>query len=169
VEAHRDGAQDRRRIVSLHTGESPEEASNRRSTNCGVTLVRGCRIAQSIDSIGRSLFRINREGAAMDDVKSGKSNDPIRRAADQEALSNAPGAHPVGTGVGALSGAAAGAAIGMAAGPVGAAVGGVLGAAAGGLAGKGIAEIVNPADEEQHWRDAYVREPYFKPGQKYDQ
>jgi hypothetical protein len=104
----------------------------------------------------------------MDDVKPGKSTDPNKRATDQEALPNAPGAHPLGTGVGVLTGAAAGAAIGRAAGPVGAAVGGVLGAAAGGLTGKGIAEIVNPADEEQHWRDAYVREPYFKPGQTYD-
>jgi hypothetical protein len=104
----------------------------------------------------------------MDDVKRRKTPDVPERASDQESLANAPGAHPVGTGVGVLSGAAAGAAIGMAGGPIGAAVGGVIGAAAGGLAGKGVAELVNPIAEEEHWRDAYVREPYFQPGTTYD-
>jgi phage tail tape-measure protein len=59
-------------------------------------------------------------------------------------LTGAPGAHPVGTGLGAVSGAAAGASIGAAAGPVGAAVGTVVGAVAGALAGKGAAEAVHP-------------------------
>ena len=59
-------------------------------------------------------------------------------------LTGAPGAHPVGTGLGAVSGAAAGASIGAAAGPVGAAVGTVVGALAGALAGKGAAEAVHP-------------------------
>ena len=104
----------------------------------------------------------------MDDVKPRKTPDVPERAIDPASLENAPGAHPVGTGVGVLTGAAAGAAIGMAAGPVGAAVGGVIGAAAGGLAGKAVAETVNPIAEEEHWRDAYVREPYFQPGQTYD-
>ena len=104
----------------------------------------------------------------MDDVKPRKAPDIVTHPTDPEALPHPPDSHPVGTGLGVLSGAAAGAAIGMAGGPVGAVVGGVLGAAAGGLAGKGIAELVNPADEEEHWRDAYVREPYFQPGQTYD-
>ena len=47
-------------------------------------------------------------------------------------LTGAPGANPVGTGLGAVSGAAAGASIGAAAGPMGAAVGTVVGAVAGG-------------------------------------
>jgi phage tail tape-measure protein len=59
-------------------------------------------------------------------------------------LTGAPGAHPVGTGLGAVSGAAAGASLGAAAGPVGAAVGTVVGALAGALAGKGAAEAVHP-------------------------
>ena len=103
----------------------------------------------------------------MDEVKGGEDNTP-ERATDQQSLSNAPGAHPVGTGVGVLSGAAAGIAIGAAGGPIGAAVGGVIGGAVGGLAGKGIAEVVNPIEEDKHWRDSYVREPYFKPGSNYD-
>jgi len=61
-------------------------------------------------------------------------------------LTGAPGAHPVGTGLGAVSGAAAGASIGAAAGPVGAAVGTVVGAVAGALAGRGAAEAVNPTE-----------------------
>lgn len=61
-------------------------------------------------------------------------------------LTGAPGAHPVGTGLGAVSGAAAGASIGAAAGPLGAAVGTVVGAVAGALAGRGAAEAVNPTE-----------------------
>ena len=57
-------------------------------------------------------------------------------------ITNAPGAHPVGTGVGAMGGAAAGAAAGAFGGPVGAVVGGVVGAVAGGLGGKAVAESV---------------------------
>ena len=64
-------------------------------------------------------------------------------------LTGARGAHPVGTGLGAVSGAAAGASIGAAAGPVGAAVGTVVGAVAGALAGKGAAEAVNPTEPER--------------------
>ena len=61
-------------------------------------------------------------------------------------LTGTPGAHPVGTGLGAVSGAAAGASIGAAAGPLGAALGTVVGAVAGALAGKGAAEAVNPTE-----------------------
>ena len=64
-----------------------------------------------------------------------KNLDPITKT---------PGAHPVGTGVGATGGAVAGAAIGSVAGPVGTVVGGVVGAIAGGLAGKEVAEKSNP-------------------------
>ena len=104
----------------------------------------------------------------MDEVKRANTPPPAEPVADDESLAMTPGAHPVGTGVGVLAGAAAGAAIGMAGGPVGAAIGGVLGAAAGGLTGKAVAESVNPIEEDKYWRDAYVREPYFKPGQTYD-
>ncbi len=58
------------------------------------------------------------------------------------------GAHPVGTGVGAISAGAAGMAIGAAVGgPIGAVIGGIAGAVGGGLAGKGLAESVNPTEE----------------------
>ncbi len=83
-------------------------------------------------------------------------------------ITNAPGAHPVGTGVGAMGGAAAGAAAGAFGGPVGAVVGGVVGAVAGGLGGKAVAESVNPTAEEAYWRDNYNREPYYETGRTYD-
>ena len=83
-------------------------------------------------------------------------------------LSGASGAHPVGTGVGAVAGGAAGAAIGSFAGPLGTALGAVIGAGAGGLAGKATAEAVDPTAEEAYWREGYVREPYYRDGYTYD-
>lgn len=78
-----------------------------------------------------------------------------------DAITGAPGSHPVGTAIGATGGAAAGAVVGMLAGPVGAVVGGVVGAVAGGLAGKGAAEIVDPTIEDTYWRTTYTTVPYF--------
>ncbi len=95
-------------------------------------------------------------------------------AADERELRNldpitqAPGAHPVGTGVGATGGGVAGAAIGAIGGPIGAAVGLVAGALVGGLAGKATAERINPTLEEAYWRESYTREPYYEAGRSYD-
>lgn len=83
-------------------------------------------------------------------------------------ITEAPGAHPVGTGVGATGGGLAGAAIGAVGGPVGAAVGLVAGALVGGLAGKATAERINPTMEEAYWRESYTREPYYEAGRSYD-
>ena len=88
--------------------------------------------------------------------------------ANRDPLSGAPGAHPVGTGLGAAGGAAAGAAVGAVGGPVGAVVGGAIGAIAGGRAGKGAAEAVNPTAEEAYWRDNYSTRPYVGPGDSYE-
>lgn len=84
-------------------------------------------------------------------------------------ISKEPGAHPVGTGLGAVAGgASAGVAAGMVGGPIGALAGGVIGAVVGGLGGKAAAEAVNPTAEEAFWRDNYDREPYYQPGRSYD-
>lgn len=91
--------------------------------------------------------------------KNPKNADPI---------TGAPGAHPVGTGVGAAGGAMAGAAVGAVAGPVGAVIGGAAGAVAGGLAGKGAAERVNPTAEDAYWKDNYTKSPGYKPGYTWD-
>lgn len=84
-------------------------------------------------------------------------------------LSGAPGAHPVGTGVGAMAGgAAAGAAIGAIAGPLGAFIGVAVGAVVGGLAGKGVAEMIDPTAEETYWRANYTNRPYVAANATYD-
>ncbi len=84
-------------------------------------------------------------------------------------ITGTPGAHPVGTGVGAIAGgAAAGALTGTAAGPLGTLVGASLGAIVGGLAGKSIAESIDPTQEDSYWREHHVSRPYVKPGVGYD-
>lgn len=87
---------------------------------------------------------------------------------NRDPITDEPGAHPVGTGIGATGGAVAGAAAGTLGGPVGVAVGGVAGAVIGGLAGKAAAEAVNPTAEEEYWREQYLREPYYEPGRSFD-
>ena len=96
-------------------------------------------------------------------------NDNIRTGdANRDPLTGAPGAHPVGTGVGAVGGAAAGAAIGTAAGPVGTLVGGAIGAVVGGLAGKATAESIDPTAEDAYWRGNYSSRPYVDRSSSYD-
>ena len=85
-----------------------------------------------------------------------------------DAITGAPGSHPVGTGVGAAGAGAAGAAIGSMAGPIGTVVGAVVGAVAGGYAGKGVAEMVDPTAEDAYWRENYKSRPYAK-GTDYNQ
>jgi uncharacterized protein (TIGR02271 family) len=66
-------------------------------------------------------------------------------SANRDPITGTPGAHPVGTGVGAIAGGVAtGAAVGTVAGPIGTAVGAAVGAVAGGLVGKSVAEEVDP-------------------------
>src|SRR3954470_2056865 len=88
-----------------------------------------------------------------------------------DAITGAPGSHPIGTGVGAAGAGAAGAAIGSVVPGVGTAVGGavgaVVGAVAGGLAGKAVAEAVNPTEEDAYWRDNFSSRPYAS-GSTYD-
>jgi hypothetical protein len=76
---------------------------------------------------------------------------------NSDPLTDAPGAHPIETGIGAtVAGAAAGLAVGAVGGPVGAVIGATVGGAvAGGLVGKGIGELIDPTTE-----DAWLRE-YF--------
>lgn len=97
---------------------------------------------------------------ALDEKSKDLNLDPI---------TDEPGAHPVGTGLGAVAGgAAAGAAAGAFGGPVGAVAGAVVGAVAGGLGGKAVAEAVNPTAEQAYWRDNYNREPYYEAGHSFD-
>jgi hypothetical protein len=102
-------------------------------------------------------------------MRENRVTDTPARDANRDPITGAPGAHPVGTGLGATGGAAAGAAIGAAAGgPVGAAIGLAAGAVAGGLAGKGAAEAVNPTIEDAYWRENYVSQPWVERNYNYD-
>lgn len=95
-----------------------------------------------------------------------------RPDANPDPITGAPGSHPAGTGVGAvaggLAGAMAGAAIGSAVPVAGTVIGAVVGAVAGGLVGKGVAESVNPTDEDAYWRDTYKTRPYYETGRTYE-
>lgn len=89
--------------------------------------------------------------------------------ANRDPLSGQPGAHPVGTGIGAAGAGTIGAVVGgVVAGPIGAVVGSVIGSVAGGLAGKSAAEKVNPTIEDEYWRNNYVTQPYMEPGRQYE-
>src|SRR5687768_10411843 len=101
----------------------------------------------------------------------GTPGEDIHREKDanRDPITDAPGAHPIGVGVGAAGAGTAGALIGSVAGPVGTAVGAVVGAVAGGLAGKGVAEAVNPTAEDAYWRDEYRNRPYYDAGTTYDE
>ncbi len=70
--------------------------------------------------------------------------------------------HNLAKGSGATGGAIAGAAVGAVGGPIGMAAGAAVGAVVGGAVLQGAAGVVNPANEDAHWREAYVREPYYK-------
>jgi len=97
-------------------------------------------------------------------------NNPDRaHDANRDPITGEPGAHPVGTGLGAAgAGAAAGAAGGAIAGPAGAVVGAIAGGIAGGLAGKAAGEAVNPTDEDAYWRRNFNDRPYADATTTYD-
>ncbi|MBA4064345.1 MAG: hypothetical protein C0501_11660 [Isosphaera sp.] len=75
-------------------------------------------------------------------------------------LTDAPGSHPIETGVGAVvGGALSGLAVGtLTAGPLGAVAGAIAGGAvAGGYAGKGVGELLDPTTEDNWIRDYLAR------------
>jgi hypothetical protein len=83
--------------------------------------------------------------------------------------SREPGAHPVGTDIGAAGGAVTGTAIGGAiGGPAGAVIDGAIGALGGGLAGKNAADVVNATEEEAYWRETFLSRPYADETLGYD-
>jgi hypothetical protein len=75
-------------------------------------------------------------------------------------ITDAPGSHPIETGIGAvIGGAASGLAVGtLTAGPLGAVAGAIAGGAlAGGLAGKGVGELIDPTTEDNWIREYFAR------------
>jgi phage tail tape-measure protein len=97
-------------------------------------------------------------------------NQPVKPMDEnRDPISGEPGAHPLGTGIGAVAaGAAAGAAGGAVGGPVGLVAGTVIGAVAGGLGGKAIAESFDPTVEDAYWRENYRDRPYAESSLDYD-
>lgn len=94
---------------------------------------------------------------------------PPRGDRNADPITNAPGSHPVETGIGAaLGGAATGAAVGTVAGPIGTAVGMMAGAVAGGLAGKGVGELIDPTTEDNWLRDRFASRPYVREGETFE-
>lgn len=94
---------------------------------------------------------------------------PPRGDRNPDPITNAPGSHPIETGIGAaVAGAASGMAVGAVTGPVGAAVGAAVGAVAGGLAGKGIGEMIDPTTEDNWLRDNYHTRPYYREGDTFE-
>ena len=89
-------------------------------------------------------------------------------AMNRDPITDAPGSHPVGTGLGTTGGAVAGAVVGSIAGPLGTLVGGVVGAIAGAGIGHVTGEAVNPTAEEAYWRGAYINEPYYDSNYTFD-
>jgi outer membrane lipoprotein SlyB len=79
-----------------------------------------------------------------------KEGSTTQVATNLDPITGAPGAHPVGVGLGAaVGGIAAGAAAGtIAVGPLGTVVGAAVGAIAGGLGGKSVAEHFDPTVAE---------------------
>jgi uncharacterized protein YcfJ len=112
----------------------------------------------------RSYIQLDSE---MRSARMKETTDTRKQDSNRDPITGEPGAHPVGTGLGAAGGGAAGAAIGAAGGPIGVAVGTVIGAVAGGLAGKGVAEAVDPTAENAYWEKNYRNEPYYEAGREY--
>lgn len=103
-----------------------------------------------------------------DTTKKGTHAD---RDADRnpDPITGEPGAHPLGTGIGAAGVGTVGTAVGaVVGGPVGAVVGAAVGAVAGGLAGKRAAEAIDPTVENDYWRSNYDSRPYYESNYTYE-
>jgi hypothetical protein len=94
---------------------------------------------------------------------------PPKGNRNADPITDAPGSHPIETGIGALAaGAAIGLAVSAVAGPVAVAVGAAAGAVAGGYAGKGVGELIDPTTEDNWLRDNFKSRPYVEEGDSYE-
>jgi len=128
---------------------------------------------QAVDS--PSQVEVQANGNADNNVAynrdSNLENDPdINPDSNPDPISGQPGAHPLGTGVGAAGVGSVATVVGSAvAGPIGAVVGAVVGSVVGGLAGKATAERIDPSFEESHWREHYSSRPYVEKDATYEE
>ncbi len=117
----------------------------------------------------------------MDTMNERKRN--LMKDSNPDPITGEPGSHPVGVSAGTLVGAtggavaglaaasasaAAGAALGTAAGPAGMVAGAIVGGIVGAAAGKGLAEAVNPTEEDEFWSKNYHTRPYATDTLEYD-
>src|SRR4051812_27121912 len=116
----------------------------------------------------RTIYAVSRKLSIPPLVMNKKHSSDNTDALNRDPITDQPGAHPIGTGVGAAAAGATGAAVGMVGGPVGAVVGAVVGSVLGGLAGKGVAEGINPTVEDAYWRENYGKETYVEPDSQYE-
>jgi phage tail tape-measure protein len=94
---------------------------------------------------------------------------PPRGERNADPITDAPGAHPIETGIGAaVAGVAGGMAVGAVAGPLATAIGMAVGAVAGGYAGKGIGEMIDPTTEDNWLRENFKSRPYVEDGDSYE-
>jgi len=97
------------------------------------------------------------------------TNNPRTGSAGQDrnadAITGAPGSHPLGTGIGTTSGALTGAALGAIGGPIGAAIGLIAGGITGAVIGHKAGEANDPTED---WRESYSDKPYFDKTHDYD-
>jgi len=106
----------------------------------------------------------------MDKKETYKVTNRSGQDSNPDLITEAPGSHPVATGVGALAAGAAGAAIGSVVPGVGTIVGAVIGTIAGsvggGYAGKAVGEAIDPTGEDatsdEYWRQNHKNRPYGK-------
>jgi hypothetical protein len=111
--------------------------------------------------LGGNMANVTNPEKKVDIPPSGRRNaDPI---------TNAPGSHPIETGIGAAAvGAASGMAAGAVTGPLGAAIGAAVGAVAGGYVGKGVGEMIDPTTEDNWLRENFKSRPYVEEGDTFD-
>jgi hypothetical protein len=94
---------------------------------------------------------------------------PPKGNRNADPITNAPGSHPIETGIGAAAaGTVTGMAVGAFAGPVAAAFGAAAGAVAGGYAGKGVGELIDPTIEDDWLRDNFKSRPYVKEDETFE-
>jgi phage tail tape-measure protein len=94
---------------------------------------------------------------------------PPRGDRNADPITDAPGSHPIETGIGAaVAGAASGMAAGAVAGPAAAAVGVAIGAVVGAYAGKGVGELIDPTTDDNWLRDHFKSRPYAEEGDIYE-
>jgi hypothetical protein len=158
------------------TLESPTDVNDTNpSRGTGQTPLRGktgdetLGTSRTMDTTLPQPPHVTGSGTATSTLPRTTTTPSVSDGTNPDPLTGETGSHPVGTGMGAAGGAATGAAVGAAVGgPVGALVGAAIGGIAGGFAGKGIAEAVNPTEEDAYWRSNYADRPYSQ-GKSYDQ